>query len=111
MTDERLIKLYEGGKSISAIAVTAKCERHDINNRLVKLRADGKVGRRDTRGGGAKSKESAEKRKAKILAMRLAGKENAAIATKIGISDQHVRAIVSELIAEGKLEARVNRFA
>lgn len=111
MTDERIIKLYEEGKSIARIAKIGKCERHDINNRLVVLREAGKVGLRDTRGGGEKSATAKEKRKEKILSLRLAGKlTNDQIAEKVGISAQHVRALASELIAEGKLVARINRF-
>jgi DNA-binding CsgD family transcriptional regulator len=113
MTDERIIKLYEQGKSFAAIAKIAKCKEHEINNRLVALRAEGRVGVRDLRGGGGgeSATEAKEKRKEKVLAMRLAGKTNAQIAKKLTITDAHARSLASELIAEGKLEKRVNRFA
>lgn len=108
MPDSRLASLYNVGTPIEKIAAEAKVKRCWVTVRLSALRDAGDVNYRGLRG----VQDGKEERKEKVLKFRLEGKlTNAQIAEKVGISAQHVRAISSELIKEGKIEGRVNRFA
>jgi predicted transcriptional regulator len=109
MTENKLVQLYNNYISIREIAEKAGTTPQVINNRLIELRKQGKIG---YRGRSPKHTQSLryKERKKTVLQLRKDGKMNEEIAEKLGLSHIRVREIVSELIAEGKLKARKNRF-
>jgi DNA-binding CsgD family transcriptional regulator len=109
MTERELIRLYNNGALIQDIADRAGMARGTINNKLCALRRAGKIGRRPQNPSQERVRKS-KVRAALVEKYRKLGLTNEEIAAKVGISIPRVWQIVQELIAEGKIDTRVNRF-
>lgn len=109
MTEKKLVELYNNYTSIKDIAEKAGTTPQVINNRLIALRKQGKIGYRGRSPRHTQSLRYKERKKM-VLQLRKNGKMNEEIAEKLGLSHIRVREIVSELIAARKLKPRKNRF-
>jgi transposase len=109
MTERELIRLYNKGMLIQDIANRAGMARGSVNNWLCRLRDAGKISRRPQN----PSKERiriAKERSALVERYRRHGLTNEEIAAKVGISTPRVWQVVQQLIASGRIDARINRF-
>lgn len=109
MTERDLIRLYNKGVLIQDIADQAGMVRGSINNWLCRLRKAGKIKQRPQNA----SKErirTANERAALVEKLRKQGLTNKEIGAKVGISVPRVWQIVQQLIADGRITGRINRF-
>jgi DNA-binding CsgD family transcriptional regulator len=109
MTERELIRLYKQGMLVQEIADRAGMTRGTINNKLCALRRAGKIGRRPQNPSSERQK-IAKERAAMVEKYRNQGLTNEEIAKKIKISTPRVWQIVEQLIASGRINARINRF-
>lgn len=109
MTERELIRLYNKGLLVQEIADRAKMTRGTINNKLCALRKAGRLVRRPQNP--SKERQNiARDRAALVEKYRKRGLTNEEIALKAGISVSRVWQVVQQLIASGKIDARINRF-
>lgn len=109
MTERELIKLYNKGILVQEIADRAGMTRGTINNKLCALRKAGKIGRRP-RNPSSERQKIAKERAALVEKYRNRELTNEEIAGKLGINRSRVWQIVQQLVASGKIDARINRF-